>query len=169
MMSKKAQEEIVGFVAIVLVVVVIGLLFLSFSLQPSVPQKSTEISSFLDSAMQYTTDCAIGYQPNYLSLKDLIADCYAQAGAQCLNGKEVCSYLNQTIAGILDASYPIGTESNKKGYQFGSVYALNTTNSNQTDVISISAGNCSSNSYQEGDYFFSLYPGVITTTLRICY
>ncbi len=172
MIFKKAQEEIVGFVVIVLLVVVVGVLYLGFTLQnaPDNQQKSTEISSFLDSAMLYTTDCAFGYQPNYASLKDLIGNCYQQAGEQCLDGREVCSTLNQTMKSVLDASWPVSQDGSKKGYEFDAFYALNTTNSaNQTDILSITNGNCSSNSYQEGDSFFSEYPGVITTTLKICY
>lgn len=173
MISKKAQEEIVGFVAIVLVVSMIGLVFLGLSIRstPSTNEQTSEnINSFLDSALMYTSDCAIGYQPNYASLKDLISNCHSQAGTLCVDERNVCSVLNETVENILNASWPVSTNSNTKGYEFDAVYSLNASegSTNQTNILSITNGNCSTN-YEEGDSFFSLYPGVITTSLKVCY
>ena len=170
MINKKAQEEIVGFVAIILVVTVIGLLLLGISLQktPDNQVKSTEIGTFLDSAMLYTSDCASGYEPNYLSLKDLMSDCYIENGKQCVDGRSVCIVLNQTVKDLLNRSWPVGPDRDKKGYEFKVIYDSNIT-SNETSIMELAAGNCSSGSYQQGDSFFSSYPGVITSTFKICY
>lgn len=171
MIFKKAQEEIVGFVAIVLVVVVIGVLFLGLTLQkaPDNQTKSTQIGSFLDSARLYTSNCALDYTPNYASLQDLLGDCYQKRGEQCLDGRDICTVLNQTVKDILDESWPVNQDSAKKGYEFSATFSQNATDSNGTDILTLAAGNCSSNNYQEGDSFFSLVGGVVTSTLRICY
>ena len=78
MISKKAQHEIAGFVLIVLVVSVIGVIFLSLSFNKGEvnEQRSVEVSNLLESTMYSTSNCAINYIPQYRDIQDLIKECY---------------------------------------------------------------------------------------------
>jgi len=74
MKHKKAQNEIVGFVLIIVIVSVIGVIFLSLMIGRGEPirQDSVQISNLLASSMYYTSDCAVNYIPNYKDGQDLI-------------------------------------------------------------------------------------------------
>jgi len=171
MSERKGQEEIVGFVAIVLLVTVIAIIFLGISAnkEPATQKESKDISRFLESVMIYTTDCALGYEPNYLTPKDLLKECYSNKGKKCLDEKEVCSALNETMLLVLGSSWTVGEEAKTKGYLFKSVYSKNSSKLDGEEILKLGKGNCSSGSYIEGDNFFSVYPGTITSSLRICY
>ncbi|MBU4116158.1 MAG: hypothetical protein KKG94_00235, partial [Nanoarchaeota archaeon] len=73
---KRSQEEIVGFALIIIIVAVILLIFLGFYLRA--PQKeiieSYEIESFIQSFLQYTSDCESNLE--FLPVKNLIFACY---------------------------------------------------------------------------------------------
>lgn len=168
--SRKAQEEIVGFVVIVLLVVVIGVIFLVLSLDnPASIEKSKDISRLLDSVMEYSSECTHdNYNVNYRNVRDLLKSCYSEAGKKCSDGKEVCSVLNETLKGIFDDSLGIGEESKKKGYLFRAEFSLNATE-NGKEILRLGKGNCSSNSYIEGENFFAVNKGSITSILQVCY
>lgn len=169
--QRKGQEEIVGFVAIVLLVSVIALIFLGISAnkEPVMQKESRDINRFLESSMLYTTNCALGYEPNYLTPKDLLKECYSNKGKKCLDEKEVCSVLNESMQSILDSSWTVGSDAKTKGYLFKAIYSKNSSKMDGEEIIKFVKGNCSSGSYIEGDNFFSVYPGTITSSLRICY
>ena len=112
---KKAQEEMIGFAIIIVLVSVILLAFLGFSLSHSSSEKvqSYEVEGFLYSSLQFTTSCD-GYNSN-LSLQKLIFQCYSKR--DCLSGGNPCEILNETLKGILNASWPIyDNNSLYKGY-----------------------------------------------------
>jgi len=114
--NKKAQHEIIGFVIIVVIVIVAGLFFLSFSLRRNKTsiQSSAEISNLIEASMYYTTECAIDYLPKYDNFQDLIKSCYNQE--ICLDGQDSCVILNRTLERILDQSLNIGPDSKNKAY-----------------------------------------------------
>ena len=110
---KKAQEEMIGFALIIIVVAVIILVFIGFSLKS--PQKeaveSYEINSFIQSFLQQTSDCRDNLE--YLSIQKLIFDC--NDGEICLDGRNTCEVLDSTLRGITEESWKI-EESPIKGY-----------------------------------------------------
>jgi len=166
MINKKAQEEIVGFVLIVVIVSIIFLVFLGiFVRQQStdLEQQSREIYQFLESSMEYTTTCAVSYEPDYSKLGELIRDCYS--GSLCTSGEKACTVLNTTIRGILDSSWKVGPERAIKGYSFNSLY---TTNSTQKEILVIARGNCSFNR-KGSEYLIPTFPGTIVSSLDLCY
>jgi len=57
--NKKAQEEMVGFALIIIVVAVILLVFLSIGLRKDGREdvESYEVASFIQSLLQYHTSC----------------------------------------------------------------------------------------------------------------
>jgi len=133
-MIKKAQEEMVGFALIIIIVAVILLIFLGFTLLK--PQKenieSYEVESFLDSMMQYTTDCSDNLER--LDIQGLITKC--NRNQKCLDERESCDVLNETISNILKETWKI-ENSPVLGYE------LNI--SSEKEILFISKGNKTSN------------------------
>lgn len=111
--NKKAQEEMVGFALIIVIVAVILLIFLGFSLNSKKEAvENYEVESFIQSFLQYTSDCE-DYL-DYLSLQDLIFAC--ERNKKCLDGRDSCEVLNETLTGIAEAGFPIEGDRPVKGY-----------------------------------------------------
>ena len=113
---KNAQEEMVGFALIIVLVAVILLIFLGFSLNN--PKKdaveSFETASFVSSLLQYNTNCASNLE-SHLIVQDLLFDCENEE--YCLDGTKSCDVLNETITEILEESWPVGEDWPLKGYK----------------------------------------------------
>lgn len=115
MKKNKAQEEMVGFAMIIIVVSVILLVFLTFSLRS--PQKDTvesyEVDSFIQSMLIYTTDCEDNIEP--LSIQDLIFSC--NKNEKCIDERPSCDVLSSVLADLTKESWPVGDERPIKGYE----------------------------------------------------
>lgn len=117
-MERKGQEEMVGFVLIMLVVAVIFLVFLGIYLNKSnsaEPTESTEISAFLESAFEYTTNCTSVDPSNPSKVKKLIRECYT--GQRCLDGEDSCRVLQSTLRSLIESSWNFGNNSQEQGYE----------------------------------------------------
>lgn len=163
--NRKGQEEIVGFVLIVVVVSVVLLIFLGLTLtgDSEIRRESRDVSQFLDSAMEVTSDCAVNFVPDYSRLGELFEECYS--GSRCVDGREACEVLEADFEGIIGASWQIGEEFPVKGYNFSSFY---TTNLTEEEIISFSDGNCNG-SISGADYLTPAFPGRIVGRLELCY
>ena len=109
--GKKGQEEMVGFVLIILLVVIIGLVFLGIAIRKSPnieEQSSNRIDSFLKSIRYYTTECEIP-SGNYRTIEQLINDCYENE--QCINNKLACEVLEDTLKEIMQSSFLVSNNS----------------------------------------------------------
>jgi hypothetical protein len=158
----KGQEEIVGFVLIVVLVAVILLILLAINLRnknPIIPEKSEEIYSFLESTLQYTSSCATAYEPAYSTINELMRNCYD--GRNCISGKKSCDILNETLIGILDSSWKVGPESSVKGYVMN---ITRRTNKTSEEFLYIKKGSCSTE-IRGAEY--PSYP--LSAELKICY
>ena len=114
-MFNRAQEEMVGFAMIIVVVSVVLLIFFMFSMNGSVENVDDyETESFVHSVISYTTDCA--NEREFRSVKDLIRDC--DRGKACEDGRDACGVLNTTISEILDEAWIVEKDSVVKGYKF---------------------------------------------------
>lgn len=114
-LNKHGQEEIVGFAVILIIVAVILLILLSFLLGGGSDKEAVqnyEVGSFISASLQYTTECED--QIEYLSLQKLISAC--EDGRNCLDGKDSCEALNETMRYIMDKSWDVGSQSSIKGY-----------------------------------------------------
>src|SRR3972149_6808985 len=129
--NKRAQEEIVGFAIIVIIVSLIIVFFLVFSLSNRDQAiEGYKEASFLQSAMQYTSSCED--RAEFLSVQELVASCYNKD--QC-GEEEACVVLNQTLKGILEESWPSGSELPVKGYKLEAIA------SGEEPLLSLSSGN----------------------------
>lgn len=99
--QKKGQQEIVGFVLIVVLVVVGLMVYLGISLRSGIENvDSVEVENMLDAMMKQTTECAIVYEPDYDDFEDLFKSAYK--GSKCSNlGESAKEYLNSSIREVL--------------------------------------------------------------------
>lgn len=114
-MKKQGQEEIVGFAVIIIIVAVILLILLGFLLSGNSDKEAVqnyEIESFISASLQYTSICED--QIEFLSIQKLISAC--EEGKSCLNERDSCEVLNETIRGIMENGWNVGNQSSIKGY-----------------------------------------------------
>ena len=140
--NKLGQEELIGFGIIVVIVFVILLVFISIYVRR--PQESTqnyEIESFISATLDYTSSCEEA-RKGFLSVKDLIFECYDNE--TCVGGKSTCEVLGTTLDGIAKESWLITNNSENKGY------VINITG-NDRNLAFLSKGNktASSKGYRE--------------------
>lgn len=150
--SKKAQHEILGFVLIVVVVSVIGMVFLLLSLgrTKAVQHNSIEISNLLESSMHYTTDCAVNYVPQYKDGQDLVRSCYnEQIGnyLNCLDGRNVCDALDTTMKHLIQDTLDVDENSPNKAFRLKIYFHQNNELNPDQEILALSQGlfqNCTS-------------------------
>ena len=136
---KKAQEEMVGFAIIIVIVAVIILVFLGVALnrpQTTTGVESYEVQSFISASLEHTTDCSTDFELSYDSVGDLITECDFEQ--TCHDGRMACGVLDSTLKDILESSWKTGEDRPVKGY------VLNIT-SDDDSILSVSEGNITSN------------------------
>ena len=113
---KLGQQEMVGLVLIVVVVIIGLMVFLVISVRDSPEDEgSLEVENILNSVMKHTTDCAVVYEPDYDDFEDLFKSCHR--GRQCGNlGVLACDYLNESLSSVL--SDLMLSEASVGGYEF---------------------------------------------------
>ena len=137
--NKKAQEEIIGFALIIILVSVILLVFLAFSLNKSKTEaiESYEVNSFLQATLQYTTTCqeSSGVEGFY-TIQNLVFGCDLKE--RCSDEKDTCKALNETLTDILKESWPTGEDRPNKGYEL-------MINIGEESILDIQEGNLTNN------------------------
>jgi hypothetical protein len=154
---KKGQEEIVGFAMIIIIVSVILLIFLGFSLSSSNKEsvESYEVSSFIQSFLQYTTDCRDNLE--YLSIQKLIFSCYSNE--RCLDERSSCDVLNSTLKNLVSTTWKIEGDRPVKGYELDIVTGNSSIRIHQGNVTQSYKG-AMQNFARAGesyDVFFKVY------------
>ncbi len=169
MKNRKGQEEIVGFVLIMVIVAVVFLVLLGISVRTGDGglKDSRDVYQFLESSAEYTTDCQIR-STEYGTLGDVIGKCLDNE--RCLNEMDSCDVLNKTLKEIMDSSWNVGEESKIKGYLLNSVYQVkrNDVEARDEEIISIEEGDCLG-SVIGATYLIPSFPGKIVNSLKICY
>jgi cell division protein FtsX len=71
--QKKGQQEMVGFVLIVVIVVIAMMVFLTINItkEKNTTQDSTKTRATLDSILGITSNCAINFEPQYDTIEEL--------------------------------------------------------------------------------------------------
>lgn len=137
--NTKGQEEMVGFVVIVALVVVIGLVFLMISIRPSATQNaetSVVLDSFFKSVGYYTTNCEIP-EGTFRDIESLITRC--SNNDICSDERESCYVLEQNLRNLLNRSFAVGKGSYARYYRMN----LKTGIDGKPIIPEISAGNTS--------------------------
>lgn len=113
-MEKRGQQEIVGFVLIVVLVVIGLMVFLVIALRGGGKDlESVRVSNMLDVIMKSSSDCAIVYEPDYDDFEDLFKSCFK--GKRCSNlGVDACDYLNKSLNDVVESM--ISSEAGVSGW-----------------------------------------------------
>lgn len=150
-LNKRAQEEMFGFVVLVVLVIIIGVIFFIFSLKQtptatinSKIQKADDLNIAL---LAYTTDCRDSSN-QLLEVRRLIRECYMRPYANCY-GKTItfCNALNQTIINITNK-----TELTLKADGFKVNISSNETGLSTYFPYIYTKGNLTGNSFSSTDY-----------------
>ena len=100
--GKKAQEEMVGFAMIIIIVAVIILVLLGISLnkpKTTTGVESYEVESFIGAMLQHTTECSTDFESSYDDINDLITECdFEQV---CEDGEDTCEVLSSNLKEII--------------------------------------------------------------------
>lgn len=139
-MRNKSQQEMVGFVLIVVLVMVGLMVFLVISLR-NVPENkgSLEVGNILDAVMKHTTECAVVYEPDYDDFEDLFKSCHQEDRCSNLN-KSACDYLNESLHAVM--SDLMKSEADVSFYE---VDFFVKDSEGQLGLLQISDGNCTGN------------------------
>jgi len=99
--SNEAQQEMVGFVLIVIIVVVALMVFLVISIKKPAENVGSKVSeNLLSSLMMLSTDCSVSAS-EIDNVEDLIKDCY-DGDRLCKNlNMRACGYLNESLVAIM--------------------------------------------------------------------
>ncbi|MCK4997022.1 hypothetical protein KAS08_01845 [Candidatus Pacearchaeota archaeon] len=140
-MNKKAQQEIVGFVLIVVVVMVGLMIYLTMSLRSSPENEgSLEVANALDALMKQTTECAVVYVPNYDTFEDLFKSAYK--GESCTNlNKPAREYLEEASREVLTDM--MASESSVMAYELQ--FAEKNSEGAIQGLLMFTEGNCTGN------------------------
>ena len=116
MKDKKAQHEIVGFVLIIVIVAVVGLILLSLMIgQDGAASESSEVSNLIQASMYHTSDCAVSFVPQYRDINELIKSCYNNQ--RCLDDRHSCEVLESELESVIGNALEIGSDSVNKAYK----------------------------------------------------
>ena len=117
--NKRAQEEMVGFALIIIIVAIAMLFILVFYIRSGGNEgfESYEVESFIQSSLHYTTDC--GNFLGLFSVQRLITEC--SKDSLCQDGRKTCDVLNSTLKAISDSSWDFGEDRPVKGYRMSVV------------------------------------------------
>jgi len=118
--NKRGQEEMVGFVLIMVVVAVVFLVFLGIFVRQrgNVENiESTEVAQFLDAVVDVTSECSLNGGFSFLTVSELIRKCVEEPATICNSDQEsVCSVLKETLYNLTRAGWNFGAGSVTKGF-----------------------------------------------------
>lgn len=112
--NKIGQEEMAGFVIIVILVTIIAVVLLGFALRKPIQTKtSQEVSAFIYASFPITTSCKPTEETSY-TLKELIIAC--ADNKVCLSGEASCEVLNKRYTRLIKDGFRIRNDSVYTGY-----------------------------------------------------
>lgn len=109
---KKAQQETIGFVIIIMIIMIIGTIFLGIWLrankQSGIYTESKEVADFLGASLSQTTECYKDSESDLKYLGELIRYCDENQEITCPNEENACDYINKTYTLMLQRFKPAG-------------------------------------------------------------
>jgi hypothetical protein len=169
--SKLSQQEILGFIVIVMVVVIVGVIFLGISLRKDRVDngrstEDAEIANFLSASSKYTTDCMIR-EPVYADISDILSGC--DAGKICSDDRDTCEVLDQIYADLMTKLWAAGADRPIKYTKLSAYYKASDDSGANMLIDEIEQGNSDECSTQRaGRYTQYKYPGEIIVELQTC-
>ncbi|MBT3397529.1 hypothetical protein HOA55_00815 [archaeon] len=136
--KKNGQQEMVGFVLIVVIVVIALMVFLVISVRQGSgdERQSLEVENLLNVIMRTTTECAPIFEPQYDTFEDLFKSCYG--GEECSNlGQESCDYLNESLRNVVRDL--LESEATVSAYQ---IDVFQKDDEGSQGILNIFEGNC---------------------------
>jgi len=171
---KKSQQEIVGFIIIVMMVLVVAVIFMGIWLRPKpmITNDDAEISNFLITSLGYTSECYRAEENKYLTIEELISRCI-QSDKTCSNNRKTCEILNTTYTDILSKTLMAGELSQIKYYKLSLYYNTNSSDLTNRILVSglkpITEGNLSGCINRRlASVIRTQYPGEFTIELDVC-
>ena len=175
---KRAQEEMIGFVAVLVLIAIIFLAFIGFSTRQKPPETGKEIntaSNLLGAMLDATTDCAVSFEPEFSTVRDLIKDCYYKS--KCLNGRDACQYLMEVVEGMLVAAegdLSMERERQFNYFEFNASYAISPQQTFErrpsADLVYVKRGKCSGISVGTQQFMDLISDsGQLDVSLVLCY
>ena len=168
--NKTAQQEMVGFVLIVVLVVIALMVFLVISVRKSASEddslQSLEVENMLNVLMSSTTECAIVFEPEYDSIEDLIKSCYKNQECRNLD-KMACDYLDENLNEVMLEL--INTESTINAYEL-EIFRKNSgggAENSEKEILKISKNQCSGR-VMGSQRNIAIDTGSIIVRLRFC-
>ena len=159
--NKTGQQEIVGFILIVVLVVAALMIYLTISLRTTAKNEgSLEVSNALDAIMKQTTDCAIVYVPDYDNFEDLFKS--AHQDETCSNlGISAFDYLNESLQDVL--SEITKSEAAVTGYEL--TFSVREVGGK----LWIKEGNCTSGTIKSAKRTLASGSDRLDIILKMCY
>lgn len=164
-MKKKGQQEMVGFVLIVVLVVIALMIFLIISVrQPVELQDNVALENLLASILKSTTECAIVFEPDYDSGRDLIKSCFDNK--RCTNlGEGACEYLEKYFSSLVEDA--VQSENAISAYELD-IYAEDLEGRIIRDLLGLTGGECEGTLVGTSDRVSSS-SGDIVIEFKACY
>jgi hypothetical protein len=139
--NKRAQDEMVGFGLIIVLVSVILLVFVAATVNKN-KNLTKEIddyasNAFIQASLQYTTACVMDSKS--INVEDLIFECANKV--KCTNNLESCYVLENTLKEVLKESWKVGGLNVTKGYELVIL-------ANSEKLIELVNGDTSSKNYR---------------------
>lgn len=162
---KRGQEEIVGFVVVVVLVAIVALVMLSFSLRtPQETYDSARLARFIGAVNEFSSNCTI--TSDYARIGELYGACYQ--GLRCADETDSCATLNSTLREIMNVSLRVGEDRPLKGYSVRVSYRENRNASKEENIIVLGAGNCTTGQRQGSSDVRYARGGIIRSSVATC-
>lgn len=135
--KRKGQQEMVGFVLIVVLVMIALMVYFIISVTgENDGGSSKEADALLGAIFMSTTECATVYEPDYDTFEDLFTSCHR--GKSCSNlGKDSCEYLEEELEMVIMDS--LDTEADINYY---SLAFYEKSEEGTQGILQIEGGNC---------------------------
>jgi hypothetical protein len=162
---ERGQQEMVGFVLIVILVVVALMVFLVISLRGPVElQDNVNVENLLAGIMKSTTACAVVFEPDFDSGRDLVRSCYSNS--RCTNlEKSACEYLEEYMNDTMRSVKSL--ENGLSAYNL-EIFVEDLEGIKFQKMLYLEEGNCTGTLYGTSDRV-STSSGDIVTRLRVCW
>ena len=149
MKSKNGQEEMIGFVLIIVIVAIVGVIFLGIMIRTqdsNLGSKSEKINSLIGSLSQITTKCEIP-ESKLKNVSELIEECTQVRLCSTCNGETCgttsssCEVLENTLRSAMAESYVVSGGSYVRYYNLSVYYKFDDALLIEP-IISGEAGKC---------------------------